>query len=340
VTRGRLNAVAPGVLVQTLDQLTGRRFLIDTGASFSIFPHSSQQADRGQRLSGPDGQPIQCWGEKQLQVQFSGRRFTWKFLLADVQFAIIGVDFLRHFQLLVDPAGGCLIDKQSRDTIPAISAVSSPATEASLGGDSSHSLTGRQVESSPATGASLGGGSNRRQTGRQVESSSEPGWCAAVGPPFAALLAKFPAVVNPSKKLPPAAKHNVEHHIRTANGPPISSKFRRLDAAKLAAAKAEFDQLERDGIIRRSDSPWSSPLHMVMKPDGTWRPCGDYRRLNLVTIPDAYPLPNMLDFAQRMAGCKIFSKIDLRKGYHQIPMHQADIPKTAIITPFGLYDFL
>ena len=105
------------------------------------------------------------------------------------------------------------------------------------------------------------------------------------------------------------------------------------------AAKAEFEQLEREGIVQRSTSPWASPLHMVMKKDGSWRPCGDFRRLNLVTEPDTYPLPNMLDFSARVAGCKVFSKIDLRKGYYQIPMHPDDIRKTAICTPFGLFEF-
>jgi hypothetical protein len=76
---------------------------------------------------------------------------------------------------------------------------------------------------------------------------------------------------------------------------------------------------------------------MVRKPYGSWWPCGDYRRLNLVTIPDAYTLPNMMDFATRMSGCTIFGKVDLGKGYHQIPMHAKDI---CIITPFGLYEFL
>jgi hypothetical protein len=131
----------------------------------------------------------------------------------------------------------------------------------------------------------------------------------------------------------------VEHHIVT-RGPPVTARFRRLDVEKLAAAKAEFLQLEKEGIVRRSDSSWASPLHMVRKPDGSWRPCEDYRRLNLVTEPDAYPLPNMMDFTTRVAGCKVFSKIDLRKGYLQIPMHPADIQKTAITTPFGLFEFL
>jgi hypothetical protein len=79
---------------------------------------------------------------------------------------------------------------------------------------------------------------------------------------------------------------------------------------------------------------------MVKKPDGSWQCCGDYRRLNNVTVPDTYPLPNMMDFSSRVAGCSIFTKIDLRKGYYQIPMHPADILKTAIITPFGLFEFL
>ena len=76
----------------------------------------------------------------------------------------------------------------------------------------------------------------------------------------------------------------------------------------------------------------------MRKVDGSWRLCGDFRRLNLVTEPDVYLLPNMLDFAAKAAGCTVFSKIDLRKGYHQIPMNPADVQKTAITTPFGLFE--
>ncbi len=133
---------------------------------------------------------------------------------------------------------------------------------------------------------------------------------------YSRLLGEFSAVVCASKRLPPV-RHDVVHHIVT-HGPPIASKFRKLDGEKLAEAKAEFKQLEEDDIIQRSTSPWSSPLHMVKKADGSWRPCGDFRRLNLVTEPDVYPLPNMLDFAAKVAGCTVFSKIDLRKGYHPL----------------------
>ena len=111
--------------------------------------------------------------------------------------------------------------------------------------------------------------------------------------------------------------HGVEHHIVTS-GRPVTSKFRRLDNIKLAAAKAEFLQLEKEGIVRRSSSEWASPLHMVQKSDGSWRPCGDFRRLNLISETDCYPLPNMADITSSLAGAKVFSKLDLKKGYHQI----------------------
>ena len=87
-------------------------------------------------------------------------------------------------------------------------------------------------------------------------------------------------------------------------------------------------------------SDWASPLHMVPKPGAKWRPCGDFRRLNTATKPNHYVLLNIKDFVSNLSGKKIFSTIDLRKGYIQLKMDPKLIKKTPICTPFGTYKFL
>ena len=69
-------------------------------------------------------------------------------------------------------------------------------------------------------------------------------------------------------------------------------------------------------------------------------PCGDYRRLNNVTVPDMYPLPNVADLYDKISGATVFSKLDLQKGYYQVPMASEDFQKTSIVTPFGMFEFL
>jgi Reverse transcriptase (RNA-dependent DNA polymerase) len=339
--QGRINAVAPGDLLFVRDAVSKRLYLVDTGASFSVMPFKSSSPPTGPRLMGPDDKNIPCWGYRRFFLIFGGRHYVWHFLLAAVKFPIVRVDFLKHFQLLVDPAGQRLLEAGSRRPVAVAAEATAAAACVAEAAAVRLAVTYTIQPSTPGNDATRG------------ETQCEPAVAAAAAPAAAPasraatcgdkslrerLKRQFPEVFNPSKILP-VATHGVEHHVVTA-GPPVASKFRRLDPEKLAAAKADFDKMEAEGIIRRSTSPWSSPLHPVKKDDGSWRPCGDFRRLNLVTVPDAYPLPNMLDFGAKMAGCSIFSKIDLRKGYHQIPMHSADIPKTAITTPFGLYEFL
>jgi len=91
--------------------------------------------------------------------------------------------------------------------------------------------------------------------------------------------------------------------------------------------------MRKKGICRPSSSVWASPLLLVAKKDGTFRPCGDYRRLNEVTKADRYPLPHLYDLT-------VFTKLNLVRAYHQVPIAEQDIPKTAVITPFGLFEFL
>ena len=78
----------------------------------------------------------------------------------------------------------------------------------------------------------------------------------------------------------------------------------------------------------------------MIKADGTWRPCGDCRLFNLQTKPDLYTCSNIADLTARLEGCTIFSKLDLREGFHQIPVRTQDVPKTAVITPFRVWEFV
>ena len=133
--------------------------------------------------------------------------------------------------------------------------------------------------------------------------------------------------------------HDVSHHIIT-NGPPVHARPRRLSPEKLKIAKAEFDQMLQLGVIQPSKSSWASPLHMVKKKGGGWRACGDYRALNFATQPDRYPLPHIHDITSQIEGKTIFSKIDLIRAFYQIPVAKNHVPKTAITTPFGLFEFL
>ncbi|GFV70643.1 retrovirus-related Pol polyprotein from transposon 297 [Trichonephila clavipes] len=151
---------------------------------------------------------------------------------------------------------------------------------------------------------------------------------------FAANNTKIPAydLSNPSL-ISKSASHGTVHHIITT-GPPVTARPRRLHPKLYDAVKVEFEFLLAQGIIRPSKSPWSSPLHVVPKSDSTVRPVGDYRQLNSVTEFDSYPMPYLNDFAHALHGKEDIFKIDIFKAFHQIPIAECDIPKTAVTTPW------
>ena len=158
--------------------------------------------------------------------------------------------------------------------------------------------------------------SSQRQVGLHFPASLSrspgiPGLRLPTQGPYESILEKYPALLSPSFK--GEVKHKVKHYIPTT-GPPLHARPRRLEGEKLRVAKEEFLKMEKLGIVRQSDSPWASPLHVVPKPDGSWRPCSDYRRLNIVTTDDRYPLPHIQDFNGRLAGTTVFSVVDLVKG--------------------------
>ncbi|GFV91956.1 transposon Tf2-6 polyprotein [Trichonephila clavipes] len=252
-----------------LDRKSGQKFLIDSGSEICVIPPSPTMNKSPQSnfsLFAANNTKIPAYGMVRKELNLGLRRpFIWTFIIADVSSPIIGADFLKHFNLLID-------------------------------------LKKKDANIS-----------------------------------FKNILSEYPDLSNPSL-ISKSASHGTVHHIITT-GPPVTARPRRLHPKLYDAVKVEFEFLLAQGIIRPSKSPWSSPLHVVPKSDSTVRPVGDYRQLNSVTEFDSYPMPYLNDFAHALHGKKIFSKIDIFKAFHQIPIAECDIPKTAVTTPWGLYEY-
>jgi hypothetical protein len=121
---------------------------------------------------------------------------------------------------------------------------------------------------------------------------------------------------------------------------PISKRPYRMPSKELAELKNQLQELLDKGYIRPTSSPWGSPALFVKKKDGSLRMCVDYHPLNAVTIKNKYPLPRIDVLFNQLVDAKVFSKIDLRSGYHQIKIRVSEVPKTAFSTRYGLYEFL
>jgi len=282
-------------------------FLIDTGSCLSILPRPFAITDISSGcLRAANGSGIPTYGTTSLTFTLPNISdvFTWTFTVADTLQPILGADFFERFNYLVDCRRHALV-ASSDFTIP------------------------------------------RR---RLLPVSSNPS-CVTIFPAInslnivdcsASLKDQIPLLFPNciTKSLTFIPETSVFHSIPTTPCQPYRTKRRELPVQKRQAVEDEFKILEANGIIRRSCSPWASAIHVVTKPDGTYRPCGDYRFLNFITIHDSYPMPLIADIMNNLHGMTVFSKIDLHKAFHQIPVALEDVQKTAVITPFGLFEFL
>ncbi|GFX17255.1 retrovirus-related Pol polyprotein from transposon opus [Trichonephila clavipes] len=272
-----------------LDRRSGQKFLIDSGSEICVIPPSPTMNESPQSnfsLFAANNTKIPAYGMVRKELKLGLRRpFIRTFIIADVSSPIIGADFLKHFNLLIDLKKKRLVDVE---TSLFTSCVFSNIVQPSI-------LT--------------------------VDANS-----------FKNILSEYPDLSNPL--ISKSASHGTVHHIITT-GPPVTARPRRLHPKLYDAVKVEFEFLLAQGIIRASKSPWSS-LHVVPKSESRVRPVGDYRQLNSVTEFDSYPMPYLNDFAHALHGKKIFSKIDIFKAFHQIPIAECDIPKTAVTTPWDV----
>jgi hypothetical protein len=120
---------------------------------------------------------------------------------------------------------------------------------------------------------------------------------------------------------------------------PNSKRPYRMSVEELKELKKQLTELQEDGYIRPNSSPCGAPVLFVQKKDRSQRMCVDYRSLNDVIMKNKYPLPRIEDLFDQMRGARVFSKIELRPGYHQMKISPSDIPKTILSTQYGLYEF-
>ncbi|GJX01611.1 putative reverse transcriptase domain-containing protein [Tanacetum coccineum] len=138
--------------------------------------------------------------------------------------------------------------------------------------------------------------------------------------------------------LPPMRQ--VEFQIDLVPGAaPVARAPYRLTPSELQELSTQLQELSDKGFIRLSFSPWGSPILFVKKKDGSFRMCIDYRKLNNVTVKNRYPLPRIDDLFDQLQGSRVYFKIDLRSGYHQLRVREEDIPKTAFKTCYGHHEF-
>ena len=140
-------------------------------------------------------------------------------------------------------------------------------------------------------------------------------------------------------ELPPSRDIDFSIDLIPGVGPVLAAPY-RMAPAELAELKKQIEDLLEKKFIRPSASPWGAPVLLVNKKDGSSRLCVDYRQLNKLMIKNKYPLPRIDDFLDQLRGPSVFSKIDLRSGYHQILVKPEDIHKTTFRSRYGHYEYV
>ena len=322
------------------DRHSKKWLLVDSGAMVSVFPkhyYPHAKIDHTTTLQAVNKSCISTYGSVKRNISFNNKKtYSQEVLIADIDEPVIGWDMIFQYKLnLVWSKNGkecTLVDRKA--------GISSKLKLEQVTPDTRLNLAPIDIATNDPQKYNTFQKWSQAQAAKANQGIRPP----PIPTEFKALLDEYPDI----QKLDFHAdtpKHGVTHNIDTGNNPPCTAKLRPLlpNSPKALKGEANWRELEKLGIIERVDpqecNTWTSALHLVPKPDGELRVCGDFRPLNERTLLDGFPLPNLRSFAGNIKGSKVFSRVELMKAFHQIPLDPESQKKTVVVTPWGAWKF-
>ena len=354
-----------------LDKSSGIKRLIDTGSQISITRKGpDDKVDESLKLVAVNGSKICTYGVKEITVKIGRKEYRVQALVCDIKQDILGMDFIAKYKLNFewdefDQSELYIVDRkaQIKEILDIVTvATDTPRVHYLQSGDSSTTSSWLQslappTESGPSSSSSSSECKPQQHQSEEIAfqvacmKALDQGQVVKIKKSpeellklhqeeYVKLIKKYPQLLNPDfKKGEPT--HGVWHKIETGTHLPCKTKRRPIvmDSAKAAAGKAAWEQMEKDGVIERvkagTNTDWSSALHLVPKAGGGVRPCSDFRALNEKTLTDAHPLPLLKDFTGKIHGAKLFSVVDLRSAFFNVPIWPSHRHKTLTLSPWG-----
>ena len=313
---------------RVFDQLSASWLLIDSGAACTVYPvqNCSQipPIDKTKSLQAVNGTKIETYGKQRVKFKFGAKTYEYDVIVARVPEIICGWDFIANFKLdlVWNPQGKCQLEDRNHKQVYPLHIANVDKSHLNLSVITSFK-TWSQEQSVKAS---------KEEKPKTIPSA------------YQKLIDKYPGILTVNFTTAP--KHGIYHEIDTANNAPCRARVRQIvpNTPKYIQGKKDWLELEKLGITKRVEkgepTTWSSALHLAPKSDGTLRPCGDYRGLNSKTVLDHFPLPSLRSFSAKLKGAKVFSKVDMLKSYHQIPLTESSAAKTVVLSPWGTFKFV
>ena len=353
------------------DDSSGINRLVDSGSQISVAKKGpNDKIDDSFKLIAVNGSRIESYGVKDIELQIGRKTYKIPAVICDVQQDILGMDFINKYKLNFewddfDQTELYLVDKKAniKKSLQVVTVPNNTLRVDYL--DSGNRQTPFPVPASPPAAGSVPPDKGvdpidraraneaiafqisciKRLDEKVTKKKSVEEQLMLHDKKYVKMIEAHPELLKPSfKKGEPA--HGIYHRIETIPGhAPCKTKRRPIvmDSARAAAGKAAWDQMIEDGVVEQvkagTNTDFSSALHLAPKPGGGARPCTDFRALNKMTIVDAHPLPLLKDFTGKIHGSKVFSVVDLRSAFFNVPIHPDHRHKTLTLSPWGGHIF-